>query len=365
MSGNPAINNLIPLNGNMLKSNGETVNIADLMAYIAGGAGDVKPTNYLYVGKNGNDSTGDGSANLPYLTISAAIAAASSGTTIFIWPGTYAEDITFVAGVYLTSPVKFGVYITGNHVADFSGTVVNDGIIFQSSSGVTLTFSGSSAQNLQFLGGSSVNSTSGDAIYWSNTNSSSKIYFEDGTCNVSTSGSSARCIYTTTTSAGSIIANRVSFKLDDSDNVCIALNGAISFTHTSDIITGQVTVANTASTTIANVAMTTSTVAVITTTSSGTTTLINDIITTTASPAITGSGIFTDVALLYSSTGVGGASTLNGGLGAISLPMSSVKLRASSLVPTGQISAGTNTGAFEFDGSHLYFTIGTTRNTII
>jgi hypothetical protein len=328
--------------------------------------GQIKPTNYLYVGKNGNDTSGDGSAGNPYLTVLAAITAASSGTAIFIFPGTYVENLTLKAGVYLTSPVKFGVYVTGNHTANFTGTVIIDGIILQSSTGVTLTFSGTGAQNLQILGGSSVNSGTGDAIAWTNSNANSKIYFEDGTCNVTTSGASARCFYSTVGAAGSIIANRVSFKLNATgiDNICLAIGGAISFVHTSDTVYGQVTVSNTASALIGLVTMTTGTVAVITTNSTGTTSMINDTIVTTASPAITGVGVFYDVALLYASTGVGGADTLNGGYGPISLPMSSVKLRAADLVPAGQVALGYNTGAFEFDGTDLYFTEGTIRTAI-
>jgi len=359
------INNYEPMTGQMIRNDGGVVNIAEILAYMASGAGMVKPDNYLYVGKNGNDTTGDGSANLPYLTISKAITVASSGTTIFAFPGTYVENITFKAGVYITSPVKFGVYITGNHVANFSGTVIVDGIILQSTAGTTLSFSGTGAQNLQILGGSSVNSGSGDAINWTNTNTSSKLYFEDGTCNVSTSGASARCFYSTTGAAGSFIANRVSFKVNNPDNVCLAIGGSISFTHTSDQIIGQVTVANTASATIAMVSMVTSTVPALNTTSSGTVTVVNATVTTTASPAFTGAGILVHVAILYTSTGVGGASTLNGGLGPIGLPMGSIKLRSSALVPAGQVAAGQNTGAFEFDGTHLYFTIGTTRNVVI
>lgn len=337
----------------------------ELVAAIKSITPPIKPTNYIYVGKNGNDTSGDGSAGKPYLTIQAAIDAASSGTIVFPFPGTYVENITFKAGVNITSPVRFGVYIVGNHTANFSGTTVIDGVILQSSTGTTLTFSGTSAQNFQILGGSSVNSGAGDAINWSNSNASSKIYFEDGTCNVSASGASARCFYSTTGAAGTFIANRVSFKLNDSDNVCLAIGGAMAFTHTSDVITGQVTVSDSASATIGLVAMAASTVAVLVTNSTGITTLVNDTINTTASPAISGAGVFYDVALLYASTGVGGASTLNGGLGAVALPMSSVKLRASDLVPAGQIAVGANDGAFEYEGTHLYFTIGTTRNQII
>lgn len=236
--------------------------------------------------------------------------------------------------------------------------------MLSSSTGNTLSFSGTGAQNLQFLG-SSVNSTSGDAINWTNTNTSSKIYFEDGTCNVSTSGSSARCVYTASTAKGSLIANRVSFKLDNPNNVCIALGGSVSFTHTSDQIIGQVTVADSASATIAIVAMITTSVAVLNTVSTGTVTLINNSIATTATPAFTGTGILAYTALVYTSTGVGGASTLSGGLGPIALAMSSIKLRASALVPNEQIASGQSNGLIEFDGTHFYGTIGTTRSILL
>jgi len=45
----------------------------------------VEPSNYLYIGKNGNDDTGNGSANKPFLTVSKAITEALSGTTLFIY----------------------------------------------------------------------------------------------------------------------------------------------------------------------------------------------------------------------------------------------------------------------------------------
>jgi hypothetical protein len=358
------IDSYTPSSGRMLRENGEVVNLADLWSDIVAGAGVVKPTNYLYVSKGGNDTTGDGSANFPYLTIQKAIDTATSGTTIFPFPGTYTENLTLKAGVNITSPVKFGVYIIGNHIANFTGTIIFDNVVLSSSTGNTLSFSGTGAQNLQFLG-SSVNSTSGDAINWTNTNTSSKIYFEDGTCNVSTSGSSARCVYTASTAKGSLIANRVSFKLDNPNNVCIALGGSVSFTHTSDQIIGQVTVADSASATIAIVAMITTSVAVLNTVSTGTVTLINNSIATTATPAFTGTGILAYTALVYTSTGVGGASTLSGGLGPIALAMSSIKLRASALVPNEQIASGQSNGLIEFDGTHFYGTIGTTRSILL
>jgi hypothetical protein len=355
---NPDINTITPMTGRMMTESGEIVNIAELMAYIAGGAGDVKPTNYLYVGKNGNDTTGDGSANLPYLTIGKAFTVATSGTTIFCWPGTYAENLTFKAGVSLTAPVKFAVYVTGNHTANLSGTMVVENVILQSTTGITLTFSGTSSQNFQLLG-SSVNSGSGDAINWTNTNSASKIYFEDGTCNVSTSGATARCFYSTTGSAGSVIANRVTFKLNNYDNVCLGIGGAISFTHTSDAVVGQMVIANTASLTSALCTHTTATTPVLTTTSSGMTMFLDCIEISTATPIITGAGAFSYSAVILPSTGAGSNSTLNGGIGSICLQMAPLKIRPGTLKPVVQ------DGLLEYDGTHLYFTIGTTRTSIL
>jgi len=356
----------------MLREDGTTVNIAELIQDMAGGAGVVKPTNYLYVSKGGNDTTGDGSANLPYLTWMKAITIATSGTTVFGFPGTYTENLTLKAGVNLTSPARYSVYIVGNHTANFTGTIILDNIVLQNSasaaSGTVLTFSGTGAQNLQ-LDGSYINSASlsgvGDAVSWTNTNASSKILLTDGNINVAHSNTTARAVVCASNAAGSFQLNRCAIKIDNPDNVAVVLAGSISYIHTSDGITGQVTVANTATATIGMVTMITATVPVLVTNSTGTTTVINDPIVTTATPAFTGAGVLVDVALLYLSTGVGGAATLNGGLGAISLPMSSVKIRASALVPAGQVAAGQNTGALEYDGTHLYFTIGTTRSQVV
>jgi hypothetical protein len=336
----------------MLNEAGEVVNIADLFTGLSGA---VKPTNYIYVGKNGNDTTGDGSANLPYLTVGAAITAASSGTTVNVFPGTYAEDLTFKAGVFITSPVKFGVYVTGNHTANFTGTVVVDGVILQSTTGTTLTFSGTGAQNLQVLGGSSINSGSGDAISWTNTNASSKLYFEDGTCNVSTSGASARCFYSTTGAAGSVIANRVTFKLNNYDNVCLSVGGSISFSHVSDSVYGQIVMSGTASMTSALVTHTCATTAVLTTNSTGTTTFLNCIDVSTANPIIAGAGVFVYAATVLGSTGKGVASTINGGLGSIPLDFTPIKFRSASLKPSPI------DGMFEYDGTAYYGSIGSER----
>ena len=362
------INTMAPASGRLVAESGEIVNLVDLLSGISG---VVKPTNYIYVGKNGSDTAGDGSANLPYLTISKAITVASAGTTVFIFPGTYTENLTLKIGVNLTCPVQYGVYVVGNHTATGTGTIICDNIVLQNAdstaSGTTLTVSGSTAINLQFYG-SYINSAStsgaGDAIQWTNTNASSKLQIIDGNVSVLHSNATARCFYATTGAAGSIIANRVSFKLDVPDNVALAIGGAISFTHTQDAVTGQVVVSGTASYVGSLVILTTTSVAVFTTSSSGISMLSSVPIVTVASPAITGAGGLVFVAVMYMSTGVGGASTLNGGIGASPLTMAPLRIRAATLLPAASVASGALTGTIEFDGTNFYKTIGTTRSVV-
>lgn len=66
-----------------------------------------------------------------YQTITAALAAATSGQTIFVRPGTYAENITLVAGVnlqaYEASGFSRSTVIQGTITASFSGRVTISG----------------------------------------------------------------------------------------------------------------------------------------------------------------------------------------------------------------------------------------------
>jgi hypothetical protein len=80
---------LRPLNsvGGYSVSTENTINVIDANGNLLN-----TPANILYVGKNGND-TNNGSINNPFLTIKAALAAASSGYySIHVAPGTYVED---------------------------------------------------------------------------------------------------------------------------------------------------------------------------------------------------------------------------------------------------------------------------------
>jgi len=62
----------------------------------------VGSSKYIYVAKNGNDSN-DGTLNAPKLTVKAALASATAGSSVLIAPGTYTEDnpLTIPANVSL------------------------------------------------------------------------------------------------------------------------------------------------------------------------------------------------------------------------------------------------------------------------
>ena len=78
----------------------------------------LSPENVLQVAKNGNDSIGDGSIDKPFLTIQAAIAAASGNVLINVAPGEYAGD--FSLGLHVVSIRGSGInatFFTGNITA--------------------------------------------------------------------------------------------------------------------------------------------------------------------------------------------------------------------------------------------------------
>lgn len=95
-----------------------------------------------------------------HTTIAGAIAAASSGQTIFIRPGTYTEDLTLKAGVNLCSFEGEGllgiigsaaaaftanVVILGTTTASFNGKVNCSGILFQTNGAAAINITGASA----------------------------------------------------------------------------------------------------------------------------------------------------------------------------------------------------------------------------
>lgn len=92
-----------------------------------------------------------------HTTVAAALAAASSGDTIFIRNGTYTENISLKAGVYLTS---FGgnaykansanVTILGTVTANFTGIVACFGMRFKTNGAAAIAASGVGSSDLVF-----------------------------------------------------------------------------------------------------------------------------------------------------------------------------------------------------------------------
>lgn len=316
---------------------------------------DAVTTALLYVAKNGSD-TNSGSILKPFLTIGAAITAASSGTTVNITPGTYTENITLKSGVSLQGQQARSVVINGNMTAAFIGTVYLHSLDLQSSSGDVLTFSGSNATNLQ-IDDTHIDSLSGGGhcINHTNTNSVSKISCDNGAFNVTVS-TSAKVFNSSASSAGSIIWEDVSARiLDNLDHVVIAVAGALTFSHLFDDVHGQVTVANSASYNGVDLTMQTSSVAILVTNSSSVSILANIICATTAIPAVSGAGLFAYGSIGYSSTGDGLAATLNAGAGASPIPVSSIQFHPAALTTLPY------DGQLSYTGTHLYTTIGSTR----
>lgn len=316
---------------------------------------NVAPTGALFVAKNGLDTNTGGELN-PFLTISAAIAAATSGTTIFIMPGSYVENITLVAGVSLQGQQARTVVITGNMTAAFAGTVYLHSLDLQASSGVVLTQSGSSSTNLQ-MHDCHIDSLSGAShgISYTNTNSASKLDFETGAINVVVS-TSAKCFSSSGTAAGSVIFNYISSRLlDNKDNICLTVAGALAFSYSLDDVHGQIVVANTASFTGINLSCETTSAAIFTTNSSSISSMANIAALSGANPCFAGAGLFAHGLIGFPSTGEGFAATLNAGAGAAPIPTSSFQIH-----PEANTTAPYD-GQVNYTGTHLYVTIGATR----
>lgn len=96
-------------------------------------------------------------ANGTHTTITTAVAAAVSGQTVFIRPGTYSENLTLKAGVNLcaytcdgtwnsgTSPISTNVTIVGKMTATFTGNVAISGIQLKTNSDYLIETTGSNA----------------------------------------------------------------------------------------------------------------------------------------------------------------------------------------------------------------------------
>ena len=134
------------------------------------------PANGFIVAQDGN---GD------FSTIATALTAATSGTTIFIRPGTYTENLTLKAGVNLTAwPCDAGlnpqsntaanVIIKGKATFTGAGTVSISGIQLKTNADYFLVVFGNSASIVN-LTGCFLNCLDGSGINYTSSSASSEI----------------------------------------------------------------------------------------------------------------------------------------------------------------------------------------------
>ena len=100
-----------------ITTTGLTVNGVDL---------NLRQGNIIYVSKNGNDSSSGTHENDPFLTVKQALTVATSGTTIYVYPGTYTEvfPLTIPVGVVLK-----GAGLRAVTIQPTGGTVTNDAVL--------------------------------------------------------------------------------------------------------------------------------------------------------------------------------------------------------------------------------------------
>lgn len=85
----------------------------------------------VYVDQSGNDTTGDGTSNNPYLTITHAMsqitfASISNRVALFIGPGTWTDSFALKPNIFLVGTVLNDVRLSGTITLNDSGWVVNN-----------------------------------------------------------------------------------------------------------------------------------------------------------------------------------------------------------------------------------------------
>ena len=100
-----------------ITTTGLTVNGVDL---------NLRQGNIIYVSKNGNDSSSGTHENDPFLTVKQALTVATSGTTIYVYPGTYTEvfPLTIPVGVTLK-----GAGLRAVTIQPTGGTIDKDAVL--------------------------------------------------------------------------------------------------------------------------------------------------------------------------------------------------------------------------------------------
>ena len=90
--------------------------------------------NSIFVATTGNDTTGNGSYNKPYKTITYAISKATAGQTIYVRSGTYNENIVFNKSGEKDEYIVLRNYPTETAIVDCTGKTVEAVIDFNSNS---------------------------------------------------------------------------------------------------------------------------------------------------------------------------------------------------------------------------------------
>ncbi len=134
----------------VVASAGAITSNSDRRAWINGGSGgaDITTENLLWVDKSGDDAN-DGSLAAPFLTLAAAKAAAVSGTTVMVAPGTYAVTASilkngvnwhFEAGATVTKSITGAgpVGILDDGGAAITSIITGEGVFSTTSTSVEL-----------------------------------------------------------------------------------------------------------------------------------------------------------------------------------------------------------------------------------
>jgi len=153
---------------------------------------------------NVNGTVGTG-AN--YSSIASAMAAASSGDTIFVMPGTYVENVTIKAGIGLTAftcdSLIGNVILNGTLTFSESGNAAVTGIQFLNSGAPCVVVSGSNPSTL-YLKNAVLACEFAPAISYTNSNISSGIDIYDSSGDVRTSNTE---FFSFSGSGNSLISN--------------------------------------------------------------------------------------------------------------------------------------------------------------